>query len=91
MITRITDRITEAYPLPWHIETEANPDRWQIRDNLGCIVAETAGVGTNRLNEKAAAAFLSCAMEMYLLIRTLDRAGETPRKDCYGLSCTEPL
>lgn len=84
MITRITDRIAGAYPLPWHIEAESNPDRWQIWDNAGHVVAETTGIDADRLNDKAVAAFLSCAMDMYLLIRTLDRAGELPEKTATG-------
>ena len=47
-------------------------------------MAVTTGLDADRLNDKATAAFLSCAMDMYLLIRTLDRAGELPAKTATG-------
>ena len=86
MISSITDRIMKAYPLPWHIEQhgEVVPDGWEVWDNEGHIVAVTTGIESDNLNDKAVAAFLSCAMDMYMLIRTLDRSGALPAKTATG-------
>lgn len=82
----IIDRIDYAFPPAWHIEAEAKPDHWQVWDSEGHIVAQTTGYDVDTLNDKACAALMACAPDMYGLLCMLHHEGCLPKKSLNGIN-----
>ena len=83
------ERIPQAFPNAWHIERSDDSLHWNVMDNSGRgsgghIVVSTAGQDFDVLNEKAAAAFIAHAPEMYSLLCILHDEDMLPKRSPNG-------